>query len=175
MSKEARQWAEALALPDPAMKSVLLQLAYMHRKGHTLFPSQKMLADKLGQSPRTVWEALKLLEAFGAIQRTARSTGAKGRTSDAIVLALTVIAPLSKDAIRLARRGLRKSRNARPAAPISQLAHGARPPRALSEGIGDEYKTLSHVGTELSKGQYTHETVVPTTGPALRMIVGGRQ
>ncbi len=172
MSKEARQWAERLALPDPSMKAVLLQLAYMHRAGGKLFPSQKSLAEKTGLSDRAVWEALKLLEAFALLVRQPRSNGYRGRTSDVVELQLSATAPISKAAIKLARKGLRNSLNVRSAARDLQLAPGSGGTRSTSEGIGELLEEPNQGSTKGSIGHCTREA--DDGRPTLKVLAGGK-
>ncbi len=172
MSKEAHTWAAELALPDPSMKTVLLQLGYMHRAGQKLFPSQNLLAEKTGLSPRAVWDAMKLLEIFGLIKREARSNGFRGRTSDAVTLSIGDAFVIPKSAIRMARKGLRNSHHVQSTTANLQLAPRAGAPRTMREGIGDLSEEPNQGSTEGSIGHCTREA--GTGRPTLRLLAGGR-
>lgn len=167
MSKDAVNWADAQQIEDPVMTAVLLRLAYMHHAKHPLFPSQGTLASLTKFSPRAVWEALKLLEKAGVIERSARSRGSQGRTSDAFVLPIDR-APikLSKHVIYVMRTILRNSHVERSAPEKSQLAPRARGSRSGSEGIVTEQSPI-HEGTST-------DLEVSTRRAGLRVLDGGR-
>ena len=175
MSKRAMQWAETVKVANGPMRRVLDRLAYLHHDKHDLFPSQAYLAEKTDLSERAVRYALQLLSHFGVIQRTMRSNGAHGRTSDLVVLSFGLHG-VGKDQIRAAKIALRKPRSNRHSLPlardISQPAPGARPPGTVCQVIGDLSEEPSQEGTEGSVGQYAREAGAGR--PTLRLLAGGR-
>jgi hypothetical protein len=88
MSSAAMRWAERQAIPDGALKAVLNKLASTSRDGVNAWPSQQTIASSTGLSPRTVWQALRLLDELDLIARKRRSTGRNGRTSDMMTMAV---------------------------------------------------------------------------------------
>src|SRR4051794_27836713 len=103
MSKHAKQWASRQQIANGPMKSVLTALAYLHREGKDLFPSQAYLANETGLSDRAVRSALRLLSHFGVLSRKPRSAGHRGRISDLITLNLSIDFVLSSEMVSIAR------------------------------------------------------------------------
>jgi hypothetical protein len=164
LSKEAVDWAQRQFIPDGTMKPLLKQLAYMHKPGRDLFPSQAFLADAIGRSGRTVREGLRLLEYFGLIKRKARSNGAKGRTSDLFELVMDREFTLTKRVIADAHKALRKRRTSPVANPNSQPAKSSGAPGEIRQGIGD-----------LAEGPIQEGANLKITTKGLRIIDGGRR
>lgn len=146
------------------MKALLNKLAYMHKSGRALFPSQAFLADSIGRSPRTVREGLRVLEYFGLIHRKARSNGAKGRSSDEITLSLTQEFTLTKQVIADAHRTLRKRQISPVVSTNSQPAKSAGAPGEIRQGIG-----------ELIEGHIQEGANLEITTKGLTVIDGGRR
>lgn len=169
MSKIAKEWAHRQNIADGAMKPVLVELAYLHMSGRDLFPSQAYLAQATGNSERTVRDALRLLELFGLISRMPRSKGARGRTTDLMVLALDRDFNLTKSAIAAVRRSFSNRRNLPVTTSNSLPAKSVIATGEICRGIGREQKVLSHTGTDLSVGQYEG----PSARPTLRLVGGG--
>jgi hypothetical protein len=169
MSKVAKQWADALIIPDGVMKPVLQELAYRHMAGEPLFPSQQTLAFSTGNSDRAVREALRLLEHFGIITRRARSNGAGGRSSDKFELLLEQQFTLTKVAISTARRALR-NRNVVP------VAESSSQPERGSGGAGTTFRGIGDLGDSVpSKDHYRGNSELEggPKRPNLRLVVGG--
>jgi hypothetical protein len=175
MSKKAMDWADTVHIANGPMKQVLGRLAYLHREGKELFPSQAYLAEKTQLSERTVRYALQLLAYFGVVRRIARSNGARGRTSDVMVLSFG-LHEITRDQVTTARRALRKPLSIRHRVPVvvvkSQPAPHAGAPGTACQGIGDLIEEPSQEVTGLSVGQYAREAAGDRT--RLRLVVGGK-
>lgn len=172
MSKEAVDWALRQSIPDGTMKPLLKQLAYMHKSGRALFPSQAFLAEAVGRSPRTVREGLRLLEYFGLIKRKARSNGAAGRTSDLFELVMEHDFTLTKRVISDAHKTLRKRRTSPVATTNSQPAKSAGAPGEIRQGIGELTEGPFHRGTDL---EITTKGDTALDGARLKVIDGGKR
>ncbi|HTM76763.1 MAG TPA: helix-turn-helix domain-containing protein [Devosia sp.] len=182
MSKQAKQWASRQQIANGPMKSVLTALAYMHREGKDLFPSQAYLANETGLSDRAVRAALRLLSHFGVLSRKARSSGSRGRISDVFTLNLSGDYRLTSEMLSTARKGLAKPGSNRKPVPVAEKLQ-PEPASGASgtsfRGLGDEQKVLSQISTELSVGHCTHEGQGATgepdmAKPDLRLIAGGK-
>lgn len=175
MSKQAIAWAESIKIGNGPMRQVLDKLAYLHHDKQGLYPSQAYLAEKTGLSERGVRYALQLLSHFGIIKRTPRSNGAKGRTSDLVILSFG-LHDISREQVSAAKRALRKPLSNRHRVPVatpnSQPAPRAGGPGTACQGIGDLTDHLSQVGTVLSVGHYVKDE--PADPPGLRLVKGGR-
>jgi hypothetical protein len=171
MSAAASAWADRQVIASPAMKAVLDRLAWLHKEGRDLFPSQATLASRTALSPRCVWESLELLEHFGLIRRRPRSRRA-GRISDVFELVMTSAVNIDRHAISVARRGLRAGSATRSGSEQprnQQLAPGSSATRSGSEGVGDEEKK------EASHRKLTPEEGNTREGRArLAVVAGGR-
>lgn len=170
MSKRAVEWAETVRIANGPMRQVLDKLAYLHHDKHELFPSQAYLAEKTGLSERGVRYALQLLSFFGVVQRTARSNGARGRSSDRMVLSFG-LHDISREQIAAAKKSLRKPGCNRHNVPIteghSQPAPHAGAPGTACQGIGELIDPPFHGRTEPSVRHCTRESRT-----VLRLVVG---
>ena len=87
MSNKALTWAFEADLPM-AQKFVLVALADKADEAHSCFPGQKVIAQMVGSTDRTVRRALVELEAAGFIVRQERRATDGYRTSDRYFLAV---------------------------------------------------------------------------------------
>lgn len=87
MSNQAIGWAYRQRLPITP-KFVLVTLADLADEAHSCWPRQAWIAEQTGASPRTVRDALALLEREGYLVREARPLVGGGRRSDRYVLQL---------------------------------------------------------------------------------------
>lgn len=177
MSKRAMQWVDTVKVANAPMMLVLRALAYQHSDKTQLYPSQARLAEKTGLSERGVRYALQLLSHFGVIKRTARSNGARGRTSDLVVLSFG-LHDIGREQISTARTALRKPLSNRHRLPVvvdanSQPAPRAAPPGTACQGIGELIEDPSQGRTELSV-EHCSTCEARADRPALRLLAGGR-
>jgi Mn-dependent DtxR family transcriptional regulator len=137
MSVAAMTWAGRQQIASGSIKGVLTAVAWIAGKEGTARPAQSTIADRAGLSPRSVWEALAILEKLGVISRERRSRARLGRTSDLITLRLHRDFNISKKDIAEARKALKfersNSQSLREAENL-QLAKSAPATRNLCEG-----------------------------------------
>ena len=88
MSVQAMTWAFGARGLTPSEKLVLLCLANYATKDLQAWPSQETVAEETELSPRTVWSALKSLEAKEVIRRKRRFRSDGTRTTDIFTLNL---------------------------------------------------------------------------------------
>lgn len=111
MSVPAMAWAGRQQIASGSIKGVLTAVAWIAGKEGTARPAQATIADRAGLSPRSVWEALAILEKLGLISRERRSRGRLGRTSDLITLRLHRDFNITKKDIAEARKALKSERS----------------------------------------------------------------
>lgn len=92
MSVQAMTWAFGARGLTPSEKLVLLCLANYATKDLQAWPSQETIAEETELSPRTVWSALKSLEAKEVIHRKRRFRSDGTRTTD--VFTINLAAPV---------------------------------------------------------------------------------
>lgn len=167
MSVPAMNWAGRQQIPNGSIKGVLTALAWIAGKEGTARPAQATIAERAGLSPRSVWEALAILEKLGVISRERRSKGRLGRTTDLITLRLHREFNISKKDISEARKALKaeRSNSQKPReAENLQLAKSAPATRNLCEGYysdtTDPYQV--RVSTEVEGSSATSGEVHPT-------------
>ena len=88
MSSEAIKWARNQSFGSLSLKALVSAIAARADSKGCTWASQQTLARDVGASDRHVRTLLALLETLGAISRTARSAGCKGRLTDAVTLAI---------------------------------------------------------------------------------------
>jgi hypothetical protein len=120
LSSAAKRWADRQVIASATMKQVLAELAYMHKSGSVLFPSQAYLAEKTVLTVRAIREALRLLGHFQIVRRTARSNGRTGRSSDRFELAFERDFIVTSEMAAAARKALRGSTSKRNHVPVGE-------------------------------------------------------
>lgn len=167
MSVPAMNWAGRQQIASGSIKGVLTALAWIAGKEGTARPAQATIAERAGLSPRSVWEALAILEQLGVISRERRSRGRLGRTSDLITLRMHRDFNISKKDISAARKALKaersNSQDLRKAKNL-QLAKSAPATRNLCEGYYSDTTDPYQVGvsTEVEGCSSTSGETHPT-------------
>lgn len=168
MSSEAMKWAKSQRFAHPGVTHLVQTLAREADKNGVTWKSHATLADLMGGSPHTVRKALWVLANLGVIQRAHRSNGRGGRSSDMIRLALDAAEPFNiprREIMELfqAARGVTRNQ-------VSNRPKNAfQPSRRADDQVSDQLKV--ELGTQ---EEGLEQKVVRGTGPALRVVDGGR-
>lgn len=169
MSVPAMNWAGRQQIASGSIKGVLTALAWIAGKEGTARPAQATIAKRAGLSPRSVWEALAILEQLGVISRERRSRGRLGRTSDLITLRMHREFIITKKDISEARKALKEARsNSQKLREEEnlQLANSAPATRNLCEGYYSDttYPYQVRVSSKVEGSSATSGEAHPTDG-----------